>query len=328
MKRREFIAALGSAAAWPLAARAQQNEPTRRLGVLMASTENDSEVRNDVAAFTQKLRDLGWKDGENIHIDYRWGAADPARIRSEAAELVALKPDVIVAETALTVAPLRQMTSTIPIVFVRISDPLGGGFVASLAKPGGNITGFASFEFSVTGKMVEVLKQIAPTIDRVTVIYHAVQKPQAGMWQAIEKAAPSLGVQASVANADNAADITHIIDNAARNPGGGLVVLPNPVTDSNRGQIIALAAQHRIPAAYMYSFFVKDGGLVSYGSDPVVEYREAATYVDRIFKGAKPGDLPVQQPTQYELAINLKAAKALGLTISRNFLLLADEVIE
>jgi putative ABC transport system substrate-binding protein len=328
MRRREFLGVLGgAAAAWPLTARAQRPERIRRLGVLMPAGENDANF-HDVVAFTQSLRDLGWKDGENIRIDYRWAGTDIDRIRSSASELVALKPDAILAATALTVTPLQQMTSTVPIVFVQIVDPLGGGFVASLAKPGGNVTGFTPSEYSVTPKMVEVLKGIAPTIKRVTVIYHAVQAPQVGMWQAIQKAAPTLGVEASVANVDSADDITRVIDETAREPGGGIVVLPNPITISRRGQIIALAAQRRIPASYAYSYFVKEGGLLSYGADTAVGYRQAATYVDRILKGANPGDLPVQQPTKYGLAINLKTANALGLTISRDFLLIADEVIE
>jgi putative ABC transport system substrate-binding protein len=327
MRRREFIRRLaGAAAAWPLAARAQQQSSSvRRIGVLMAA-ENDTELH--VAAFAQELQKLGWTDGENVRIDYRWAGTDTGRIRSAAAELIALKPDVILAATALTLAPLQQMTSVIPIVFVQIIDPVGGGFVTSLAKPGGNVTGFTPSEYSATPKMVEVLKEIVPGLKRVTVIYHAVQTPQIGMWQAIEKAAPSLGVQASVVNADSTDDIANIIDDVARDPGGGIVVLPNPVTNSKRDQIIALAAQRHVPAAYMYSFYVKEGGLVSYGADYDVEYPQAAAYVDRILKGVKPGDLPVQQPTKYNLTINLKAAKALGLTISRDLLMIADEVIE
>ena len=329
MNRREFIARIGGAAvAWPFAAHAQQPERMRRLGILLPSAENDPEAQRRVTAFIKGLRELGWIVGTNIKIDYRWAGADIVRIRGIAVELVKLNPDVILAETALTVAPLQQITSTIPIVFVQLSDPVRSGFVASLARPGGNITGFTPAEFSMSGKMLEVLKEVAPQVSRVGVIYHPVQVPQVGMWHAIETAAPSLGVHVSAANADNSDEITHIIEDFSREPGGGMIVLPSPVTIANSGLIIALMARYRLPAAYTYPNFVRDGGLVSYGVDPVVQYRRAASYVDQVLKGTKPADLPIQQPTQFDLAVNLKTAKALGLAILESFLLRADEVIE
>jgi putative ABC transport system substrate-binding protein len=329
MRRRQFIALLGgAAAAWPLAARAQQPERTRRLGILMAIAENDPEGQQRVAAFVQGLRELGWTEGGDIHIDYRWAGADVGRIRSAAAELIDLKPDAIVAQTALAVAPLQQMTATIPIVFLNIVDPVSSGFVASLARPGGNITGFAPAEMSMRGKLLEVLKEVAPAVSRVGVLYNPVQAPQLGQWRAIETAAPSLGVQVSAAGAANADEITHGIEAFANELGGGMVVLANPVNDANRGLIIALMARHRLPAVYAYPHYVREGGLVSYGVDPIDQFHQAATYVDRILKDAKPADLPVQQPTKFDLTVNLKTAKALGLTIPPSLVARADEVIE
>ncbi len=329
MRRRDFIVLAGvTAAGWSFAARAQQPERMRRLGILMAITENDPEGQQRVAAFVQGLRELGWTEGANIHIDYRWAGADVGRIRSAAAELIDLKPDAIVAQTALTVAPLQQMTTTIPIVFLNIVDPVSSGFVASLARPGGNITGFTPAEMSMRGKLLEVLKEVAPAVSRVGVLYNPVQAPQVGQWRAIETAAPSLGVQVSAAGATNADEITHSIEAFANEPGGGMIVLSNPVNDTNRGLIIALIARHFIPAIYAYPHYVREGGLVSYGVDPIVQFLQAATYVDRILKGAKPADLPVQQPTKFDLTVNLKTARALGLTISQSLLATADEVIE
>jgi putative ABC transport system substrate-binding protein len=327
--RRQFISALsGATLAWPLVAQAQQADRMRRLGILMPSGENDSEMQRRVTAFVQALRELGWTDGGNIRIDYRWAGTEVGRIRSAAIELVDLKPDAILAESAFTVAPLQQTTSTIPIVFLQIGDPVGTGFVASLARPGGNLTGFTPLEFSMGGKMLEVLKEVAPTVSRVAVIYHPPQAPQVGLMNAIEKVAPSLGVKVTAASADNADEMKHIIEGFASEPGKGMIVLPNPITTVNRGLIIALMAHHRLPAVYPFPFFVREGGLASYGPDPVVQYRQAASYVDRILKGAKPADLPVQQPTKFQLVINLKTAKALGLTIPESFLTRADEVIE
>jgi putative ABC transport system substrate-binding protein len=329
MKRRDFITLVGGAAvAWPLAARAQQPERTRRLGILMAIAENDPEGQQRVAAFVQGLRELGWTEGANIHIDYRWAGADVGRIRSAAAELIDLKPDAIVAQTALTVAPLQRMTTSIPIVFLNIVDPVNSGFVASLARPGGNITGFTPAEMSMRGKLLEVLKEVAPAVSRVGVLYNPVQAPQVGQWRAIEAAAPALGVQVSAAGAANADEITHGIEAFANESGGGMIVLANPVNDTNRGLIIALMARRLMPAIYAYPHYVREGGLVSYGVDPIDQFHQAATYVDRILKGAKPADLPVQQPTKFDLTVNLKTAKALGLTIPQSLLARADEVIE
>jgi ABC-type uncharacterized transport system substrate-binding protein len=329
VRRRDFITLIGGAAvAWPLAARAQQPERMRRLGILMAIAENDPEGQQRVAALVQGLRESGWTEGGNIHIDYRWTGADVGRIRSAAAELIDLKPDAIVAQTALTVAPLQQMTTTIPIVFLNIVDPVSSGFVASLARPGGNITGFTPSEMSMRGKLLGVLKEVAPAVSRVGVLYNPVQAPQVGQWRAIETAAPSLGVQVKAAGAANADEITHGIEAVANEPGGGMIVLSNPVNDANRGLIIALMARHLMPAIYAYPHYVREGGLVSYGVDPTVQFHQAAAYVDRILKGAKPADLPVQQPTKFDLIVNLKTAKALGLTISQSLLATADEVIE
>jgi putative ABC transport system substrate-binding protein len=329
MRRRDFITLVGGAAvAWPLAARAQQPERTRRLGILMAIAENDPEGRQRVAAFVQGLRELGWTEGGNIHIDYRWAGADVGRICSAAAELIDLKPDAIVAQTALTVAPLQRMTTSIPIVFLNIVDPVNSGFVASLARPGGNITGFTPAEMSMRGKLLEVLKEVAPAVSRVGVLYNPVQAPQVGQWRAIEAAAPALGVQVSAAGAANADEITHGIESFANEPGGGMIVLANPVNDTNRGLIIALMARRLMPAIYAYPHYVREGGLVSYGVDPIDQFHQAATYVDRILKGAKPADLPVQQPTKFDLTVNLKTAKALGLTIPPSLVARADEVIE
>jgi putative ABC transport system substrate-binding protein len=329
VRRREFIALLGGAAAGlPPAARAQQPERMRRLGILMAIAENDPEGQQRVAAFVQGLRELGWTEGGNIHIDYRWAGADVGRIRSAAAELIDFKPDAIVAQTALAVAPLQQMTTSIPIVFLNIVDPVNSGFVASLARPGGNITGFTPAEMSMRGKLLEVLKEVAPAVSRVGVLYNPVQAPQVGQWHAIETAAPALGVQVSAAGAANADEITHRIEAFANEPDSGMIVLANPVNDSNRGLIIALMARRLMPAIYAYPHYVREGGLVSYGVDPIDQFHQAATYVDRILKGAKPADLPVQQPTKFDLTVNLKTAKALGLTIPPSLVARADEVIE
>jgi putative ABC transport system substrate-binding protein len=294
----------------------------------MAIAENDPEGQQRVAAFVQGLRELGWTEGGNIHIDYRWAGADVGRIRSAAAELIDFKPDAIVAQTALAVAPLQQMTTSIPIVFLNIVDPVNSGFVASLARPGGNITGFTPAEMSMRGKLLEVLKEVAPAVSRVGVLYNPVQAPQVGQWHAIETAAPALGVQVSAAGAANADEITHRIEAFANEPDSGMIVLANPVNDSNRGLIIALMARRLMPAIYAYPHYVREGGLVSYGVDPIDQFHQAATYVDRILKGAKPADLPVQQPTKFDLTVNLKTAKALGLTIPPSLVARADEVIE
>jgi putative ABC transport system substrate-binding protein len=329
MRRRDFIRLIGgAAAAWPLPARAQQPEGMRRVGVLMAFAENDPEAQASITVFRQALQKLGWSDGRNVRIDCRWGGADRERISGYAIELVGLKPDVILVSTGLVLQPLRQETRSIPIVFTQTSEPVQNGFVASLGHPGGNITGFTTFEDSVWGKSLEMLKEVAPHVARVAVILNPDQVPQAGMWRAVEVAAPSLGVKATAFPVRNAADIERAINAFASEPNGGLIVLPSGATTVYRELIIALAARHRLPAIYAFRQFIADGGLISYGFDLAEQYRGAAAYVDRILRGEKPGDLPVQQPTKFELVINLKTAKALGLQVPSQLQQLADEVIE
>jgi putative tryptophan/tyrosine transport system substrate-binding protein len=329
MKRREFITLIGGAAAgWPMVARAQQPERMRRIGVLVGFAESDAEGQRYIKAFLQGLQDLGWAPGRNVQFEYRWGGADPDRIQAYATELVGLKPDVILAQTALVLVPLQQETHTIPIVFMQVIDPVESGFVASMARPTGNLTGFAPFEASVTTKWLEMLKEISPSVIQVAVILNPDQSPNIIMLRAIEAVATTLGARLTVAGVHNAADIERAINALMRESNGGLIVLPNPVTLNHRELIIALAAKHRLPAIYPYRYFVAAGGLMSYGADIVAQYRQAATYIDRILKGAKPADLPVQTPTKYELVINLTTAKALGLTIPQSLLARADEVIE
>jgi putative ABC transport system substrate-binding protein len=330
VKRREFITLIGGvAAAWPLATRAQQGERMRRIGVLMAMAGQDDPIQLAlVTAFRQGLEKLGWIEGQDIRIDTRWAAGDPDRIRRYAAELVALRPDAIVANTSLGVTAMLQETRSLPIVFLQMNDPVGSGLVASLAHPGGNVTGFTPAEFSMGGKMLEALKDVAPQISQVAVLLTPEQVPAVMTLRAIEEVAPSISVKVTAAGVHNAVEIEQAIATCAREPNSGLVVLPTVTTSYHRRLIIELAARHRLPAAYAYPHFVRDGGLVSYGVEIADQYRQAASYVDRILKGAKPGDLPIQQPTKFELALNLKTAKALGLTITREFLLRADEVIE
>jgi putative tryptophan/tyrosine transport system substrate-binding protein len=329
MRRREFIAFLGGAAvAWPITARAQQPERVRRIGVLQASNGNDPEWQRRTAVFVQDLQKLGWREGANLVIDYRWAGDNSERIRLYAAELVGLKPDVIWTSGGLTLLSLKRATRTIPIVFTTVYDPVGSGYVASLAQPGGNITGFTLGEFSMGGKMLEILKEAAPQVSRVAVILNLEQPAQVAMWRAIEAMAASFGVRLTATDVQDSAEIESAIEAFAREPNGGLIVLPGPITINHRELIIALAARHRLPAIYGYRFFVTSGGLVSYGADPYDQSRQSAVYVDRILKGAKPEDLPVQQPTKFDLVINVKTAKALGLTISPTLLARADEVIE
>jgi len=328
MKRRDFITLLGGAAAWPLAARAQQGGRVRRIGVLSAFAEADPEVQASLTAFRQALQKLGWTDGSNVRIDFRWGDANPTRIRAQVKELVSLNPDVFLVSTALVLQPLLEESRSIPIVFTQIADPVSAGFVASLARPGGNVTGFPVAEFATFGKLLEVLKEAAPHVTRVAVILTPDQRPQAGMLSAIEANAPAFKVHVTAAVVRNAAELENAIDQFAREPDGGLIVLPNPVALGNVRLIVELAARHRLPAAYSYRYIVAEGGLVSYGADLLNQYRQAASYVDRILRGEKPADLPVQQPTKFELVINLKAANALGLTVPPTMLTIADEVIE
>jgi putative ABC transport system substrate-binding protein len=326
--RREFITLLGGAAvAWPLAAGAQ-GERMRRVGVLMPFAEGDSDAQANITAFREALQILGWTNSRNVRVDYRWGGGEAGRISTYARELVGLKPDVILVSSPLVLQPLLQETRSIPIVFTQITDPVGSGFVASLAHPGGNVTGFAIAEFSMYGKSLEMLKEVAPHVARVAVLLNPEQAPQAGMWRAIEAAAPSFRVQVTAADVRDSAEIKRAIDSFASESNGGLIVLPNVPTIVHRGLIMALAARHRLPAVYSFRQFVAEGALISYGPDRLDQYRQAAAYVDRILRGEKPSDLPVQQPTKFELAINLKTAKALGLDVSPMLLGRADEVIE
>jgi len=327
VRRREFIALLGgAAAAWPLAARAQP-ERVRRIGVLDVLAHNDPEGHARTAALLRTLQQLGWTDGRNVRIDHRWGANDPERIRGHAAELVALAPDVILAVGTLTVGPLLQATRTVPIVFVQVADPVGGGFVSSLAQPGGNATGFATFEYATSGKWAELLKEIAPRVTRAAVIRDPTRGPGIAQFAAIQAVAPSLGLEVSPIDARHSPEIERAIAAFARTSNGGLIVTGGG-TALHRDLIITIAARHRLPAVYPFRYHVASGGLISYGPDTIDAFRRAAGYVDRILKGEKPADLPVQAPTKYELVINLKTAKALGLEVPPTLLARADEVIE
>ena len=326
MRRREFITLLGgAAAAWPLAASAQQD--ARRIGVLMNLSENDPEAQGLVAAFREGLAQLGWIDGRNVRIDYRWSAGDLDRIRRYAAELVALPPEVILAYGGSTVGPLQQVTRTVPIVFVEVIDPVGAGFVMGLARPGGNTTGFSLFEFGIAGKWLELLKQIAPHMTRAVVIRDPSSPGGGGQVGAIQALAPSLRVEVTSVGLRDAGEIERAVT-VAREANGGLIVTVSPLATVNRELIITLAAQHRVPAVYPLRYFATSGGLISYGPERLEPYRRAPSYVDRILKGEKAADLPVQAPTKYELVINLKTAKALGLEVPATLLARADEVIE
>jgi len=326
MRRREFISLIsGAAATWPLAARAQQSDRIRRIGVLMAYAEDNPDGKPRLAAFAKALQELGWTDGRNIRIEYRWSAGDAERTRRYATELVALSPDVILAGNTSTVGPLQQATHTVPIVFAGVVDPVGAGFVNSLAHPGGNITGFTQFEYG--GKWLELLKEVAPNVTRAAVL-RDVTIAGTGEFAAIQSVAPPLGVEVSPLGSRDASEIERGIADFARSPNGGLVVATGASAVGHRELITKLAARHRLPAIYPYRFFVTVGGLVSYGPDRVDPFRRAAAYVDRILKSEKPADLPVQAPTKYELVINLKTAKTMGLSIPPLLLARADDVIE
>jgi ABC-type uncharacterized transport system substrate-binding protein len=329
MKRREFITLLGgAAAAWPLAAYAQQPERMRRIGVLMPMADDNPEGRARIAAFLQGLQQWGWTVGGNVRIDIRWATANADGIRRHAAELAALAPDVILAFGASAVGPMLQATRTVPIVFPVAADPVGAGFVDSLARPGGNATGFLGFEYGLSGKWLALLKEIAPSVTRAAVIRDPAITAGIGQFAAIQSVAPLVGVEVSALNVRDAGEIERAVTAFARSANGGLIVTGSALSNAHRDLLIALAAQHKLPAVYWDRAAVAAGGLISYASDYVDQFRRAAGYVDRILKGEKPADLPVQQPTKYELVINLKAAKALGLEVPPMLLARSDQVIE
>jgi putative ABC transport system substrate-binding protein len=328
MRRREFIALIGGAAAsWPLAARAQQVAAMRRVGALMNISENDPEARGLVAAFREGLAQLGWVDGRNLRFDYRWSAGDVELIRKYAAELVALNPDVILAYGGSVVGPLLQVSRTVPIVFAEVVDPVGAGFVESFARPGGNATGFSLFDFGISGKWLELLKQISPGVTKAVVMRQPSSPGGGGQLGAIQAVAPSFGVEVTPLGLRDADEIERAVI-IAHDANGGLIVTVSPLATVHRDLIISLAARYRVPAVYPLRYFTVSGGLISYGPNRLEPYRRAAGYVDRILKGEKPADLPVQAPTKYELVINLKTAKSLDLDLPPTLLARADEVIE
>jgi putative ABC transport system substrate-binding protein len=318
----------GAAAAWPRAARAQQGERMRRIGVLMPRAANDPESLARIAAFQQGLQQWGWTEGRNVRIDTQWAGGSAEAIRRHSAELVALGPDIILAHGGATVGPLLTATTAVPIVFVSVTDPVGAGFVDNLARPGGNATGFILFEYTLSGKWLELLKQIAPGVTRAAVLRDAAMGAGPGQFGVIQAVAPSLGVEVSPVNVRDAGEIERTVAAFARSSNGGLIVTGNALTAVHRDLIVTLADRHKLPAVYFERRFVTDGGLISYGPDVVDQYRRASGYVDRILKGEKPADLPVQAPTKYELVLNLKTAKALGLEVPPSLLVRADEVIE
>jgi len=327
VKRRAFITLLGAAAAWPFAARAQQGQRVRRIGVLMYMPADDAEGQARLAALSEALQQLGWSEGRNLRIDTRWANADD--IRRHATELAALPADVLVGGTGTaTAAPLLQATRTVPIVFVTVIDPVGAGFVASLAQPGGNATGFTIYEYGMSGKWLELLKEIAPSVTRAAVLRDPAVVSGIGQFGAIQAVAPSLGMELSPVDVRDASEIERGVTAFARRSNGGLIVTGTPLAFVHRDLIISLANQHRLPSVYWHRRFVPSGGLVSYGPDTIDPFRRAAGYVDRILKGEKPADLPVQAPTKYDLVVNLKTAKALGLDLPASVLARADEVIE
>jgi putative ABC transport system substrate-binding protein len=328
IRRREFIVTLGGAAAWPLAAGAQQRKPMRRIGVLMPYSANDPQVQARNAAFLQGLQLSGWSVGDNVQVDYRWSGGSEDDTRKYAAELVALAPDVIFTSGSAPLEPLRRATRTVPIVFALAPDPVGAGFVESLARPGGNITGFSPWEYGIGAKWLELLKQIASSVTRVAVLRDPAITAGIGLWGAIQSVSPSFGVELRPIDVRDAGEMQRALAAFAGSPNGGLMLTGSAWAIVHRDLIIALAARHRLPAVYYERYFAAAGGLISYGSDNVELFRLAAGYVDRILKGEKPADLPVQHPTKYELVINLKTAKALGLDVPPSLLARADEVIE
>jgi putative ABC transport system substrate-binding protein len=328
VRRRDFITLLGGAAAWPITARAQQGDRVRRIGVLLAFDENDPEGKRRVSAFTQVLADLGWTDGRNVRMDLRWAGGDPNRIRALAQELVGLQPDIVVTNGAAATVAVQRETRTIPIVMAGVSDPVASGIVARLDRPSGNITGFANLEASMGSKWLELLSEIAPGLKRAAIMFNPDTAPASADMPSFETAARSLKIVPTITPVHSDVEIETAIIALGREPGGGLVVVPDTFMNVHRARIISAAARNNVPAVYFQSFFAREGGLLSYGSDLVDPFRRAATYVDRILRGEKPGDLPVQLPTKYEMAVNLKTAKALGLTVPQSILLRADEVIE
>jgi putative tryptophan/tyrosine transport system substrate-binding protein len=328
MNRRAFIAALGGAAAWPLVAQAQQSEHMRRIGVLMNRAANDPEGQARLAALRQALQQLDWSDGRNVRIETRWGEDDVDRERQAAAELVALAPDIIFASGTLSVAALKRVSRTLPIVFVGVTDPVGAGFVDTLARPGGNITGFMIYEYSFGGKRLELLKQIAPSVTRVVVLRDPTNTAGSAEFAAIQAAAQSLRMEVRPVDSRDVGEIERAVTTLARFPNGGLILTPNASVSVRGDLIITLAAQHKLPAVYPFRYMATAGGLISYGPDVIDQCRRAASYVDRILMGDKPADLPVQAPTKLEVVINLKTAKALGLEVPASAVARADEVIE
>jgi putative tryptophan/tyrosine transport system substrate-binding protein len=330
MRRRDFIKVIaGSAIAWPLATHAQQPEPMRRIGVLMQYAEGDAEVPSRTSALERSLQKLGWAAGRNLRIDYRFGAGDVERIGTLAAELVALAPDMILTGGFATLTALQQATRTIPIVFVTVTDPVGGGFVQSFARPGGNITGFVPVEPPVAGKWLSVLKELAPNVARVSVMFNPETAPYAAEFlHAAQDAAQSLRVDVTAAAIRTAAEVEATLAALARERGGGLIVMADNAMAVHRKLIIALADRHRIPSIYPYRYYVTDGGLISYGTDQIAEWQQAAAYANAVLRGAKPADLPVQAATKYELVVNLKVAKSLGLDLPLSMLTRIDEMVE
>lgn len=329
MRRRDFVAMLGGAVATlPLAAQAQQSEPRRRIGVLMNRAADSLDGQARLVAIRQRLQQLGWREGQNLVMEIRWGAEDPDLERKGAAELVALAPDVVLAGGSLSLLAMLRASRTIPVVFAGMADPVGLGVVASLAHPGGNATGFLAFEYSFTGKLLEVLKEIAPGVTRAAVLRDPLSPQGIANFAVIQSTAASIGVQVSPVDMRDPGEIEQAVAALARSPGAGLVVTPSGLTMMHSGVILNLAAQYRLPAVYGYRDLVVGGGLISYGPDWLDQYRRAADYVDRILKGEKPADLPVQAPTKYELVLNLKTAETLGLTVPNSLLVRADEVIE
>jgi putative ABC transport system substrate-binding protein len=329
MRRRNFIALLGgAAAAWPLTARAQQGEQMRRIGVLMNLAADDPEGQARIAAFHQGLQESGWTIGRNVRVDVRWETGDADRIRRYAAELVALAPDIILASAAAAMVAVQQASRTVPIVFVNIIDPVGAGYVSSLARPGGNATGFTPFEYGLSGKWLELFKQIVPGVTRAAVLRDPAVGSGIGQFAILQAVAPSFGVELHPIDVRDPGEIERAVVAFARVPNSGLIIVGAPSVVAYRHLIITLAARHRLPAVYPFAYFIRNGGLISYGPDTIDPYRRAAGYVDRILKGEKPADLPVQAPTKYELAINLKTARELGIELPPTLLARADEVIE